>query len=383
MDKNTRGSKMKILHADGLHGGEWTTFRKQALEDLQVHGRITDLLPKNHNGGWIWDQVLSQMGHEVIQFDYRSSFLINKEILIRWSGLKESYDTVVSRCPWLSRIDQKKMNIALLALAKQEKPDIFLTFLGERIYPETIAALGKMNITTVLWFERNFIFEKTPNVVESIPYYDFVFTHDPGFIKTLKDLGARQIHYLPFGCYPPLHRKIPKDSFDYHKYRAEVAFVGTLMSGRVRFLHQILDTGVNFWTHEWDEAMARCYPELIPRYRGEARGEPMLYVLNASDIILNPHHQTNSITGTNMRTFECAACEAFQLAEAKPEINRFFRVGEEIEVYYDIDDLKKKIKYYLKHPDEREEMAKKAQKKVYAEHTYQHRFKEMLEIIGA
>jgi len=82
-----------------------------------------------------------------------------------------------------------------------------------------------------------------------------------------------------------------------------------------------------------------------------------------------------------MRTFEAAGCQAFQLVEYKKEIGKMFKIGKEIEVFYNIADLKKKIKYYLQHPDERDEMAYKAQKKVYAEHTYHHRFEEMFRIL--
>ncbi len=96
---------MKILYVGGLHGGEWETYRNQALGDLRNGGRITNLFPKNHNGDWAWSEALSQMGHEVIQFNYRFSSLIDHETLVKWKGLKESYD-VLYRWPLFSKIDQ-------------------------------------------------------------------------------------------------------------------------------------------------------------------------------------------------------------------------------------------------------------------------------------
>jgi spore maturation protein CgeB len=51
-------------------------------------------------------------------------------------------------------------------------------------------------------------------------------------------------------------------------------------------------------------------------------------------------------------------------------------------VYYDIADLKRKVRYYLRNPDERKEMARRSQKLVYEKHTYRHRFEEMLDTIG-
>lgn len=372
---------MKILYGGSLHAGEWEEFRPHALKELRTEGKITNLYPKNNNGDWIWTRVLVELGHEVIQFNYRSSFLIDPETMVRWKNLNESYSALLRALPRLADIEQKKMNRELLSLADREKPDIFFTFLGERIYPETIAALRAKNITTVLWHERNFVYEKNPNVCESLRYYDFVFTHDPGFIPMLRDLGVQTPHYLPLACYPPIHRKISLEESDYRKYKSQVSFYGTLFSGRVSFLHQILDTGVNFWTYSWNKAMARLYPALAPRYRGRARGEAMVMLLNASDIMLNPHHRTNAVTGTNARAFEAAACQTFQLAEYKPEIGNIFKIGQEIEVYYDLDDLKKKAAYYLRHPDEREEIARNAQKRAYSDHTYHHRFRRMFEVL--
>ncbi len=373
---------MKILCAGGLHLGEWETYRKQALDELNATGKIKQMFPKNHNGDWMCSQVLSDMGHEVIQFNYRFGSLTPFETLVKEDKLWEVYESFSSESA-LAKQDQAKMNQILLDIAETEKPDIFLTFLGDRIYPETIAKLQASNITTVFWHERNFIHDKNPNARESLCYYDFVFTYDPGFISILGDIGVPEVHYLPFGCYPPLHRKLAKSDFDFDYYKSDVTFCGTLMPGRVEFLHDIIDTGVKFWTHSWNEELQKRFPDLVPRYQGEARGILMVRLFNASKIILNEHHITSAITGTNMRTFEAGGCQTFQLSDYKPEIERMFKIGEEIVIYHDLADLKKKIAYYLEHPDEREEIARNLQKKVYAEHTYQHRFEEMFEIIKA
>ena len=373
---------MKILYAGGLHFGEWKTYRTQALNELHTTGEITQLFPKYHNGDWMWTQTLSEMGHDVIQFNYRFNFVIPLEAAVKEDRLWDIYASFSSDTVQ-AREEQNAMNTALLEMARREKPDFFLTFLGERIYPETIAKLQAFNITTVFWHERNFVHKKTPNVRESLPYYDFVFTYDPGLISVLKDVGVPDAHYLPFGCYPPLHRKMSPDEFEYEAYQTDVAFCGTLMPGRVELLRDIVDTGVEFWTHSWNDGLKRQFPELAPRYRGEARGMSMVQLLNASKIVLNPHHITNSITGTNMRTFEAGGCQTFLLSDYKPELERMFRIGAEIEVYHSLNELKEKIAYYLEHPDEREAMAHTLQQKMYAEHTYHHRFQEMLDVISA
>ena len=67
--------------------------------------------------------------------------------------------------------------------------------------------------------------------------------------------------------------------------------------------------------------------------------------------------------------------------DMRSPIKEFFELGKEIETYESIDELRKKISYYLKHPDERCEIAESGYKRVLKEHTYELRMKEMIEVI--
>lgn len=374
---------MRIFNVNCLHSGDWVAAGPQFREDLKREGRILSQFPSNHNGAWMWTQSLRELGHEVVEFDYRTNFIVRKEWQAKHPALQRGYAGAVKKSSRLAALDTWLINRKLLKRAGEIKPDIFITYPGERIYPETIKTLSqRLNVRTVLWLGRDVVYERTPNVVESFPYYDFVFTIDPPAVKKYREHGARNVHYLPLGCYPPTHRKVELTPAEVTRYSAPVSFVGQLFDDRPEFLSELVDQDVNFWTHWWTNGMQEKYPQLKPLYRGEARGMGMIKVLNGAGIVINVHRATNSYEGTNMRTFEAAGCAAFQLTEYKKEIGNMFKIGEEIEVYYDVDDLKKKIAYYLQRPDERNEMARRAQKRVYAEHTYHDRFRDMLSIIS-
>ena len=374
---------MKIFNVNCLHSGDWVFASQQFREDIQREGRIVRPFPAHHNGAWMWTQTLRELGHEVIEFDYRSNWLVKREWQARHPFLYDAYNGLCKRSWRLTALEIHLMNGRLVEQAQRTAPDVFITYPGERIYPQTIRYLSeRLGIRTVLWLGRDVVFERTPNVVESFPYYDFVFTIDPPAVQKYKEHGARRVYYLPLGCYPPTHRRLALTNEDKKQYSAPVSFVGQLFDDRPEFLCQLESTNVNFWTHWWTKDMKERYPQLAPLYRGEARGMAMIKVLNGADIVLNIHRAHNSYEGTNMRTFEAAGCAAFQLTEYKKELSRMFKIGEEIEVYYDMNDLKKKIAYYLKRPDERSAMALTAQQKVYAQHTYHHRFQEMLSIVS-
>jgi spore maturation protein CgeB len=375
---------MIVLNVNCLHSGDWVFAAPQFREEIKREGKIVNQFPAHHNGAWMWTQALRDLGHEVVEFDYRTNSLIRKEWQARFSTLHDSYNKLCRRFQRLLALETRLMNERLLAKAKETKPDVFITYPGERILPKTIREMSeRLNIRTVLWLGRDVVHERTANVVESFPFYDFVFTIDPPAVDKYKRHGARNVYYLPLGCYPPTHRPVELTEEDKTKYSASLSFVGQLFDDRPEFLCNLIDEKVNFWTHWWDtNGIKEKYPQLAPFYRGEARGLAMIKVLNGADIVLNVHRAANSYEGTNMRTFEAAGCAAFQITEYKKEIGRMFKIDEEIAVYYDMKDLKQKIGYYLRNPELRSEMARQAQRRAYAEHTYQHRFEEMLKVIN-
>ena len=75
----------------------------------------------------------------------------------------------------------------------------------------------------------------------------------------------------------------------------------------------------------------------------------------------------------NMRIFEATAAGALLITKDMPHIGELFEVGKEIVTYKDFEDLKKKIKYYLKNDSERERIAAAGKRKAFREHKYSDR----------
>jgi spore maturation protein CgeB len=85
----------------------------------------------------------------------------------------------------------------------------------------------------------------------------------------------------------------------------------------------------------------------------------------------------------NPRTFELAACGAFQLVDERELLSECFKVGEEIVTFSSVADLKDKIEYYRDRPEERRRIAARARERVLREHTYEKRLEQMLTLIYA
>lgn len=82
------------------------------------------------------------------------------------------------------------------------------------------------------------------------------------------------------------------------------------------------------------------------------------------------------------RVFQTAACGAFILHEYKEDVPDLFEPSKEIVMYKSLDELPDLIKYYLKHEDERKQIAANARKRFLAEHTPLHRAKQFIDIVG-
>jgi spore maturation protein CgeB len=83
----------------------------------------------------------------------------------------------------------------------------------------------------------------------------------------------------------------------------------------------------------------------------------------------------------NPRTFELAACGAFQLTDRRSLIRDLFTASE-VATVSSPDELPGEISRWLREPDQRVAMAAQARQRVLAEHTYTHRMLALLSHVG-
>jgi spore maturation protein CgeB len=82
-----------------------------------------------------------------------------------------------------------------------------------------------------------------------------------------------------------------------------------------------------------------------------------------------------------MRDFEVTGCGAFLLTDYARGLETIFKPGEEIICYKNIEELKDIVKFYLSHPQEREEIARKGNLRAHQDHTYARRMEELISFI--
>jgi|19_taG_2_1085344.scaffolds.fasta_scaffold03801_4 hypothetical protein len=107
-------------------------------------------------------------------------------------------------------------------------------------------------------------------------------------------------------------------------------------------------------------------------------GKNMVKTINGYKI----HFNKNIGGDINFRTFETLGCKTFLLTDKTPGLNDLFKIGEEIIIYNNMNDLLDKINYYLKNEKEREEVTTKGYNKVKQYHTYNNRANELVSLIN-
>ena len=82
------------------------------------------------------------------------------------------------------------------------------------------------------------------------------------------------------------------------------------------------------------------------------------------------------------RPFELAACGAAIVSNPHEGIERWFEPGRELLVVADADEARAAYRELLADPAQAEELGRRARERVLDEHTYAHRARQLLELLG-
>ncbi|WP_297213912.1 MULTISPECIES: CgeB family protein [Thermodesulfovibrio] len=311
--------------------------------------------------GWSFKKAFEKIGAKVEIFYYK----------------KKGKLSFVEKNKKIKEIWHQYMNKALVTHIKNKKPDIFIILKGETISPETLWLIRKNTDTIIIN-----IYPDNPlymSKFEAILPCHYFFVKDSYILETLHKAGLKNLYYLPQCTDPDVHKPTEIIKEEKEEYESELSLIGSMYPYREKFIEEIIEFKPAIWGRGWNKSKNK---EIIKLYKGkDIRGIAKAKAISASKISLNIHHPLNDIHGVNRRTYDIAGCMGFQLVDYKVDMERVFEINKEIICYRSLDELKKLIEYYLKHPEERKEIAKSAYSRVLKSHTYDIRAKQIMEII--
>lgn len=195
-------------------------------------------------------------------------------------------------------------------------------------------------------------------------HFDLLYTDQPDFQKFFELHGVKTI--------------MNKQGFDQRilseleakPYRYDVTFAGGLgkqnFSKRTEFFNQIAQRIEDFqwWGYWFDELGANDkltdYPALAKSHHGITSGLEMFQIFRDSKINLNDYVDTANGIGFNQRMFEVMGSGGFLLTREASNFKEIFP-DDIFATYSSTEECIEKIRYYLAHPAEREELAQRAQ----------------------
>jgi spore maturation protein CgeB len=207
----------------------------------------------------------------------------------------------------------------------------------------------------IIWF---------PRIAETINYYDYILVFDSYYIQYLKKITSSNIHFLPcsfneLDFFPINSRK--KKIYD-------LTFLGSLTKFRKKIINKLLsDFEINIFTNETPKKHV-----LLP--------SEINYYYSISNINLN-FSAYNSINGPNIRTFEITGSKGFIITDYVSDLEKLFDIDKEIICYSSIEELRDKIKFYLKNENLRNKISLAGYTRSINNHTYIHRVKELFNIL--
>jgi len=301
--------------------------------------------------------ALEGMGHELVTFDFMAE--------------KGAHG-------------KAEMNRRLLGAAAEAKPDLsFFVLFEDEIEPDTIRAVSRAGGPTINWFaDDHWRFDRfTRNFA---PAFDWAVTTDRDSLPKYEAIGYEHVILSQWAC-----NRYAYDRTD-GELEYEVTFIGQAYGERPATVERLRAEGfdVRCWGFGWPE--------------GRIEHDEMVRVFGASRINLNlssafsppgrlPTRLFRRLRGTKEerrsqikgRTFEVPGSGGFLLTDRVAYLEDYLTPGEQIGVFSDPDDLTAQVGWWLAHEEERGRAAEAGYRRVRTEHTYDHRFAEIFERIGA
>jgi spore maturation protein CgeB len=279
----------------------------------------------------------------------------------------------------------KKLNINVLNTVNNYNPDLVFFLKPVYIKPQTLKEIKEKGIKIFSWHSDDMFYKPNASTYfyNSIPLYDCHFTTKSFNVPEVLKKEAQKAEFLPHAVDIEVHRpiEVPKETKE--KLGADIVFIGTYANDkRVKYTEKLCEDGFNLkiYGNNWEKVSSdSCLHKRGCIQKKPMCGEDFCKVISSSKLILAFLRAHNRDVQTS-RTYEIPACKGFMIHERTNEATNILKEGEEAEFFNDYQELKQKIDYYLKHPKEREKIAKNGYYRMQQDDvSYKARAKKVLE----
>lgn len=288
----------------------------------------------------------------------------------------------------LSYLQNSFLNVvsqAVLAKVEAFEPDLVLAMAQAPLNHQALKRLRRDGVTTAMWFVEDFrLFTYWKSFA---PFYDvFAVIQQEPFLDELATIGQPNSLYLPLAALPDFHKPVEVTSVEKRKFGSDISFMGAGYPNRRLAFRELVNHDFKIWGTEWEGD--HVLEPLVQMKGARVSPEDCVKIFNSTTINLNLHSSVqadNLVTGgdfINPRTFELAACGAFQLVDERSLMAGAFEPGE-LATFRSMKEFLEKVDYYLDNPEERQSIIEKSRTRVLRDHTYQARMQTLLEFTAS
>jgi spore maturation protein CgeB len=368
---------MKILIVDTYYPNFLRSFRRSSSKlNAASYKDYKKLLFKTAFGtSDFYSYNLKRLGHkaeeivandEVLQRKWarENNFLVNENDFI----------SKIQNLPYVYRFLGKPKWIQAIALAqiKRYQPDV--------VYMQDLTILNPTTLKEVKKYCQLLVAQIASPLPpkENLKCFDLIITSFPHYVKLFKKMGIKS-EYQKLAFEPRILKQIGKQKRIY-----DVTFVGSFTPYHQKGSKVLEEVAQNIPVHVWGQGIEFLSPlsSLRKNYHGEAWGLDMYEIFAKSKIVINRHISVAKRYANNTRMFEATGMGALLITDNKENLNDIFIVGKEIVAYRNLQDLVKKIVFYLKNEGEREKIAELGQMKTMNDHSYKIRMEELCKILN-
>lgn len=254
----------------------------------------------------------------------------------------------------------------LLSYVFSYKPDILFVIPCRGEIPKQILSFIKSftNTLVVAWnSDDNRRWENYSKLYASS--YDYMITTYKNIYSKAQKQGFKNILLSQWACNPERNKKLDIEK----KY--DISFIGVAYGDRVDYIEKLIREKFNikFGGLNWEKHF-KIDKKIFFQ-------EEIQLITNQSKIALVFSKGIDGKKQVKARVFETPAYGTCTFIEWFSGINKYYEIDKEIVIFKNKNDLVKKVRYYLKHPHKREEIAYKGRQRTLKEYTYKSRFEKL------
>ena len=325
----------------------------------------------------------------------RVAVILDDFSMLAWSYEFETLALTPGR--WREQLAEHPVDLLLVESAWHGNDDAWQYQLTGPSAPsaplrELLAHCRAFGIPTVFWNK-----EDPPHFEDFLAtarLFDQVFTTDVTLLSRYREeLGHDRIAVLPFAAQPAVHNPIrPQHGHQVrdvafagmyfaHKFPERRAQMDFLLGGALDASAR-MDTGLEIFSRFLGDDERYQFPgELAARVVGSLSYDRMLTAYKAYKVFLNVNSVVTSPSMCARRIFEITASGTPVVSAPSPAIGEFFS-ADEVPQVASREEATHVVRALVRSRELRDRTVHRAQRRIWHEHTYAHRARQVLEAAG-